>query len=349
MTDRQTAGPADDGRRTRLPRELRSPRAIRAPRSPSTSSCSPSGRWVLGRSSGVGTDHPATGALGPARQLRAASTSRSTRRPARPRGRRSGSRTSLRSSSTRSARRTAIHGRGSSRSPTTRSSRRSTLERAVSRPPRRRPPPRAARGAVAGRDRRSGRCARRRVALPCPLAFDHAEILGMAVKRIRGKLDYAPIGFELLPASFSPARPAPRPRGDPRPRAEQGQLPAPDPRPRARRADGPASRRRRSSASRAVPVCRPVGHLTSERRRHHGAYHHVSGHQPPPIGGVESRHPLSQRPAVRSRAAGWPSGSGRSTQPSSRSRSTTRSCHSCSAAEAPTFRRSSRRASSPIG
>lgn len=34
-------------------------------------------------------------------------------------------------------------------------------------------------------------------------AFDHAEILGMAVKRIRGKLDYAPIGFELLPEAFS--------------------------------------------------------------------------------------------------------------------------------------------------
>ena len=36
-----------------------------------------------------------------------------------------------------------------------------------------------------------------------PLAFDHAEILGMAVKRIRGKLDYAPIGFALLPTAFS--------------------------------------------------------------------------------------------------------------------------------------------------
>ena len=35
------------------------------------------------------------------------------------------------------------------------------------------------------------------------LAFDHAEILGMAVKRIRGKLDYVPIGFELLPDAFS--------------------------------------------------------------------------------------------------------------------------------------------------
>lgn len=35
-----------------------------------------------------------------------------------------------------------------------------------------------------------------------PLAFDHAEILGKAVLRIRGKLDYTPIGYELLPESF---------------------------------------------------------------------------------------------------------------------------------------------------
>jgi 8-oxo-dGTP diphosphatase len=34
-------------------------------------------------------------------------------------------------------------------------------------------------------------------------AFDHAAIVGMAVKRIRGKLDYAPIGFELLPNVFT--------------------------------------------------------------------------------------------------------------------------------------------------
>ncbi len=38
---------------------------------------------------------------------------------------------------------------------------------------------------------------------PLPLAFDHAEIVGVAVRRIRGKLDYAPIGFELLPDAFS--------------------------------------------------------------------------------------------------------------------------------------------------
>jgi 8-oxo-dGTP diphosphatase len=36
-----------------------------------------------------------------------------------------------------------------------------------------------------------------------PLAFDHAEIIGMAVKRLRGKLDYAPVGFQLLPAEFT--------------------------------------------------------------------------------------------------------------------------------------------------
>jgi 8-oxo-dGTP diphosphatase len=36
-----------------------------------------------------------------------------------------------------------------------------------------------------------------------PLAFDHADILGMAVKRLRGKLDYTPVGFQLLPRSFT--------------------------------------------------------------------------------------------------------------------------------------------------
>ncbi len=35
------------------------------------------------------------------------------------------------------------------------------------------------------------------------LAFDHDEILGTAVKRVRGKLDYSPIGFQLLPERFT--------------------------------------------------------------------------------------------------------------------------------------------------
>lgn len=36
-----------------------------------------------------------------------------------------------------------------------------------------------------------------------PLAFDHDRILGMAILRLRGKLNYAPIGFELLPREFT--------------------------------------------------------------------------------------------------------------------------------------------------
>jgi len=36
-----------------------------------------------------------------------------------------------------------------------------------------------------------------------PLAFDHADMLGLVVKRLRGKLDYAAIGFELLPPEFT--------------------------------------------------------------------------------------------------------------------------------------------------
>lgn len=36
-----------------------------------------------------------------------------------------------------------------------------------------------------------------------PLAFDHDMVLGTAVKRLRGKLDYTPVGFQLLPAEFT--------------------------------------------------------------------------------------------------------------------------------------------------
>ena len=36
-----------------------------------------------------------------------------------------------------------------------------------------------------------------------PLAFDHAKILKMGVERLRGKIRYAPIGFNLLPKSFT--------------------------------------------------------------------------------------------------------------------------------------------------
>ncbi|MHC4393685.1 MAG: NUDIX hydrolase, partial [Planctomycetota bacterium] len=36
-----------------------------------------------------------------------------------------------------------------------------------------------------------------------PLFLDHDDVLGMAVKRMRGKLDYTPVGFQLLPKSFT--------------------------------------------------------------------------------------------------------------------------------------------------
>ena len=38
---------------------------------------------------------------------------------------------------------------------------------------------------------------------PLAMAFDHDDILGMATKRIRGKLDWAPIGFQLLGDTFT--------------------------------------------------------------------------------------------------------------------------------------------------
>ena len=38
---------------------------------------------------------------------------------------------------------------------------------------------------------------------PRPLAFDHEEILATAIERLRGKLTYTAIGFELLPKKFT--------------------------------------------------------------------------------------------------------------------------------------------------
>lgn len=36
-----------------------------------------------------------------------------------------------------------------------------------------------------------------------PLAFDHADIVRVAVERLRGKLDWSPVGFALLPERFT--------------------------------------------------------------------------------------------------------------------------------------------------
>ena len=36
-----------------------------------------------------------------------------------------------------------------------------------------------------------------------PLVFDHDEILAVALERIRGKIDYSDIAFELVPPTFT--------------------------------------------------------------------------------------------------------------------------------------------------
>jgi 8-oxo-dGTP diphosphatase len=36
-----------------------------------------------------------------------------------------------------------------------------------------------------------------------PLAFDHEQIVGVALRRLQGKVRYEPIGFELLPTKFT--------------------------------------------------------------------------------------------------------------------------------------------------
>lgn len=38
---------------------------------------------------------------------------------------------------------------------------------------------------------------------PLPIAFDHADILALAMLRLRGKLDYSDVGFALLPDLFT--------------------------------------------------------------------------------------------------------------------------------------------------
>jgi 8-oxo-dGTP diphosphatase len=39
--------------------------------------------------------------------------------------------------------------------------------------------------------------------VPADLAFDHEKILKMAIERLKGKVRYQPIGFELLPEKFT--------------------------------------------------------------------------------------------------------------------------------------------------
>jgi 8-oxo-dGTP diphosphatase len=57
--------------------------------------------------------------------------------------------------------------------------------------------------AKAGSDAASAKWVPVQEALASKLAFDHSEILDAAVKRMRGKIRYTPIGVHLLPPEFS--------------------------------------------------------------------------------------------------------------------------------------------------
>lgn len=56
---------------------------------------------------------------------------------------------------------------------------------------------------VAGTDAKDSKWYDLEKVLNQPLAFDHAEILRVAVERLRGKIRYAPLGFDLLPKHFT--------------------------------------------------------------------------------------------------------------------------------------------------
>jgi len=58
---------------------------------------------------------------------------------------------------------------------------------------------------TAGTDAADARWVSLATELGAPLAFDHAAILELALERVRGKVDYAPIAFELVPETFTVA------------------------------------------------------------------------------------------------------------------------------------------------
>lgn len=57
--------------------------------------------------------------------------------------------------------------------------------------------------ATAGSDARAARWVTVQEALRGPLAFDHLEVLRLALRRLQSKVRYAPVGFQLLPKRFT--------------------------------------------------------------------------------------------------------------------------------------------------
>ncbi len=292
-----------------------------------------------------GTRHRGRWAL-PGR-IRAGSTSRSTRRRSESWPSKAGLTTSSPSSSIPSAHPAVILERGSSRWPITRSSSRPCSRGGVEasheaglRLVRLVVPWRGEAGGSGLSARRAGRAPDPGLR-PCPDP-------GVAVKRIRGKLDYTPIGFELLPTASRCATCASSTRrssATPSTRTASGV---------GSSTAGSSSRRASGRPTSAIGPRSCTGSRTgrpADVRKEASPWRASAGTRASPTS-ARRRRTTSSAIATDGRSgpgAASRSGSGRSTPPSSRSRSTTRSSRSCSTAGAPTFRRSSPRGSSPIG
>ena len=123
--------------------------------------------------------------------------------------------------------------------------------------------------------KRDGRSAAlKRDTLPAlgePMRFDHRRILATAIARLRAKLKYRPVVFELMPGGIHPDRIAAHRRGDLRPPPAQAELPPPGRKHRAGRADRRDLDGDRRTAGRAVSLpprgaVRAPGARTAARR-----------------------------------------------------------------------------------
>ncbi|MEJ1974871.1 MAG: hypothetical protein WDN49_01295 [Acetobacteraceae bacterium] len=97
-----------------------------------------------------------------------------------------------------------------------------------------------------------------------PMTSDHRRILATGIARLRAKIKYRPVVFELMPPEFTLLQVAAQRRGDRRAPGPQAELPAAD---RAA-GTGRGDRRRRAGhgrpAGQAIPV--PPGHPGRARR-----------------------------------------------------------------------------------
>ena len=175
--------------------------------------------------------------------------------------------------------------------------------------------PRALRAALRGgadpgtlaRSRPPGAARRTARSSGVPMAADHRRILATAIGRLRGKIKYRPVVFELMPpaftlaaaaahgrgavgraaaqAEFSPARRAARPgRGD---RRDQRRDRRPPGAPRAVPPRGPA----RAPGARSSPACRPpfddILTTASTRAYSHMQHNGMPGGVPPGFSGPQ--------------------------------------------------------------